>query len=105
MRNGCAGSEPGLGGYWGSVAKDEEQFVRTDLEVVTGAGAEQQSETKAQGEGEGEGQGEADKLAVILKFQLGSSQYATMAFLSVIVTLLYEVSVRHKNTKDSSLAD
>lgn len=58
-------------------AKDEEQFVRTDLEVITGA--EGQSETKAQGEVESEGQGEADKLAVILKFQLGSSQYATMA--------------------------
>ena len=59
-------------------AKDEEQFVRTDLDVLTAAaapGVEGQSETKAQGEGEGE----ADKLAVILKFQLGSSQYATMA--------------------------
>lgn len=59
-------------------AKDEEQFVRTDLDVLTAAaaaGGEGQSEIKAQGEGEGE----ADKLAVILKFQLGSSQYATMA--------------------------
>ncbi|KAL4934566.1 pseudouridine synthase PUS7 [Aspergillus undulatus] len=48
--------------------KDDEQFVKTDLEVMNGkAGAET-----------GQGSG-GDKIAVVLKFQLGSSQYATMA--------------------------
>lgn len=49
--------------------RDDEQFVRTDLEAITAA-TEEETEGK---------QGEEDKLAVILKFQLGSSQYATMA--------------------------
>ena len=44
----------------------DQQLVQTDLETVTG-------KTLAVDEGAG------DRLAVILKFQLGSSQYATMA--------------------------
>lgn len=55
-------------------SEDDEQFVRTDLDAL-----------KAEGEGNGaddvmkEGENAGDKIAVILKFQLGSSQYATMA--------------------------
>ncbi|KAL4818702.1 pseudouridine synthase [Aspergillus spinulosporus] len=54
-------------------SRDEEQFVRTDLENLT-------SKTRDGGNVEkNEEKSEGDKLAVILKFQLGSSQYATMA--------------------------
>ncbi|RJE21787.1 pseudouridine synthase [Aspergillus sclerotialis] len=45
---------------------EDQKFVQTDVEVVRG-------ETKEETPQEG------DKLAVILKFQLGTSQYATMA--------------------------
>ncbi|CAI7574040.1 unnamed protein product [Penicillium pancosmium] len=48
-------------------SEDNEQFVQTDLEKMRGAVEEKTSEL------------EGDKLAVVLKFQLGSSQYATMA--------------------------
>lgn len=51
------------------------QFVRTDLEELRmkGGGGEQGKKTEEEA---GEG---GDKIAVILRFQLGSSQYATMA--------------------------
>jgi tRNA pseudouridine13 synthase len=58
--------------YWAEVraySAEDEQFVRTDLDVASGAG----DRLAAQDPGHG------DKLAVILKFQLGQSQYATMA--------------------------
>ena len=45
---------------------DDQKFVQTDLEVVRGEKME-------------EIPNEGDKLAVVLKFQLGTSQYATMA--------------------------
>lgn len=51
--------------------KDDEQFIVTDLEAVTNHESEK-AEAKTEG-------GKDDKLAVVLKFQLGSSQYATMA--------------------------
>lgn len=51
--------------------KDDEQFIVTDLEAVTNP---ESGKTEAKSEG-----GKDDKLAVVLKFQLGSSQYATMA--------------------------
>ncbi|KAL4873790.1 hypothetical protein BDV12DRAFT_159617 [Aspergillus spectabilis] len=50
-------------------SRDDEQFVRTDLEGLT----------LKQKSGEEPKEEEKDKLAVVLKFQLGSSQYATMA--------------------------
>ncbi|KAL4766468.1 pseudouridine synthase PUS7 [Aspergillus foveolatus] len=56
-------------------SRDEEQFVRTDLEnltLKTRDGGDVDVEKK-------KGKSEGDKLAVVLKFQLGSSQYATMA--------------------------
>ena len=46
---------------------DDEQFVQTDLEKLNG-----KQSTAANADA-------ADKIAVVLKFQLGSSQYATMA--------------------------
>ncbi|KAL4781419.1 pseudouridine synthase [Aspergillus varians] len=66
-------------------SEDDEQFVKTDLEVLTAKsrGGEPVSQNIG-GEEEGGGGGaaagkEQDKIAVVLKFQLGSSQYATMA--------------------------
>ncbi|KAL2871794.1 pseudouridine synthase PUS7 [Aspergillus lucknowensis] len=55
-------------------SKDDEQFVQTDLEALSAKPGEggRSSEERESG-------GPADKVAVILKFQLGSSQYATMA--------------------------
>ncbi|KAL6236999.1 hypothetical protein BDW75DRAFT_205410 [Aspergillus navahoensis] len=56
-------------------SRDDEQFVRTDLENLTFKtrnGGDVDMEKK-------EGGSEGDKLAIVLKFQLGSSQYATMA--------------------------
>jgi tRNA pseudouridine13 synthase len=48
-------------------SEDNEQFVQTDMEKIKGGN--DRAETSQTG----------DKLAVVLKFQLGSSQYATMA--------------------------
>ncbi|KAF7589308.1 hypothetical protein BBP40_004495 [Aspergillus hancockii] len=48
-------------------SKDDEQFVQTDLEKLN---KKQESTVDTES---------ADKVAVVLKFQLGSSQYATMA--------------------------
>ncbi|KAJ0425868.1 pseudouridine synthase [Aspergillus carlsbadensis] len=52
-------------------SRDDEQFVQTDLEALS-AKPKNTSEVKEEGDA-------ADKIAVVLKFQLGSSQYATMA--------------------------
>lgn len=60
--------------------EDGEQFVETDLEKLRkagGAGHGYQGLPKKEGEEAKEGEG--DKIAVVLKLQLGSSQYATMA--------------------------
>lgn len=53
---------------------DNEQFVKTDMELITKRSAQQESSSSATSQPV-----EGDKLAVILKMQLGSSQYATMA--------------------------
>lgn len=77
---------------------EDEQFLRTDLEVLERekkeaegqrigkvgevvASKDGDGESKGAGTEEGEPEGEegADKLAVILRLKLGSSQYATMA--------------------------
>ncbi|PTU22804.1 hypothetical protein P175DRAFT_0453757 [Aspergillus ochraceoroseus IBT 24754] len=56
-------------------SRDDEQFVQTDLEALRSKTSnEEQQQEQQVGSEEG-----GDKLAVILKFQLGSSQYATMA--------------------------
>jgi len=53
---------------------DNEQFVQTDVEVIKrGSSGQQMLDAADQNAAAG------DKLAVILKMQLGSSQYATMA--------------------------
>ncbi|KAF5849061.1 hypothetical protein GGP41_006021 [Bipolaris sorokiniana] len=60
-------------------ARVDEQFVRTDLEALRdGAGAKTKAEAEA-GVEDGEEKEEKDKIAVVIKLQLGSSQYATMA--------------------------
>ncbi|PWY95303.1 tRNA pseudouridine synthase D [Aspergillus sclerotioniger CBS 115572] len=51
--------------------QDDEQFVQTDLEKLKG-----KTETPAEAQSSSDAQ---DKVAIVLKFQLGSSQYATMA--------------------------
>lgn len=78
---------------YGGDGDDEEQFVRTDVEVLGGGDGNGNGNGK---DGDGEkpessteyaaGAGPVDdsekkkkKLAIILKFQLGTSQYATMA--------------------------
>jgi tRNA pseudouridine13 synthase len=53
---------------------DNEQFVDTDMDIIKKQPAEKQSPPAARPDPE-----EGDKLTVILKMQLGSSQYATMA--------------------------
>lgn len=61
-------------------ARVDEQFVQTDLEVLgrerDGAGAKAEAEVRVE---DGEEKEEKDKIAVVIKLQLGSSQYATMA--------------------------
>ncbi|KIX07767.1 uncharacterized protein Z518_02421 [Rhinocladiella mackenziei CBS 650.93] len=64
---------------------DNKQFVETDMERLRGGRTTKTIEGNLQGEPEGEPEGEGKKtrsqpkLAAVLKFQLGSSQYATMA--------------------------
>ncbi|PYH83100.1 putative pseudouridine synthase TruD/Pus7 [Aspergillus uvarum CBS 121591] len=61
--------------------RDDEQFVATDLERLQGQGkdgASVEEAAAAAAAAAAQEQGES-KLAVVLKFQLGSSQYATMA--------------------------
>ncbi|KAK4631860.1 Multisubstrate pseudouridine synthase 7 [Fulvia fulva] len=57
-----------------AYAADNAQMVQTDLEKLEGSGVEA---TKV--EESGDGKAEKDKIAVVLKMRLGSSQYATMA--------------------------
>ncbi|XP_014554192.1 hypothetical protein COCVIDRAFT_105659 [Bipolaris victoriae FI3] len=57
----------------------EEQFVRTDLDVLRDAGDVNTGRKDVVVEEEGEEKEEKDKIAVVIKLQLGSSQYATMA--------------------------
>ncbi len=54
--------------------EDNEQFVKTDMDIIKGQYGGQPSS-----EDVGRGPEKGDKLAVVLKMQLGSSQYATMA--------------------------
>ncbi|KAK4943497.1 multisubstrate pseudouridine synthase 7 [Elasticomyces elasticus] len=63
---------------------DDRQFVETDMDRIKkskqGEKSGEASLDNAQnGDGVGESGGQQSKLAVVLKFQLGSSQYATMA--------------------------
>ncbi|PYI32585.1 pseudouridine synthase TruD/Pus7 [Aspergillus indologenus CBS 114.80] len=65
--------------YWVDVKvyeRDDEQFVATDLERLQGQGKDGASAEEAAAAAQEQGE---SKLAVVLKFQLGSSQYATMA--------------------------
>ncbi|KAI9932270.1 hypothetical protein ASPWEDRAFT_182910 [Aspergillus wentii DTO 134E9] len=55
-------------------SQDDEQFVRTDLDILRRGEAEAEAEAET-----GADAASGDKVAIILKFQLGSSQYATMA--------------------------
>ncbi|GAD94263.1 pseudouridine synthase TruD/Pus7 [Paecilomyces variotii No. 5] len=60
-----------------SYSKDDQQFIQTDLERLKSASEEIVPETSVE---------PGDKLAVILKFQLGASQYATMALRELMKT-------------------
>ncbi|KAA8651408.1 hypothetical protein EYZ11_009216 [Aspergillus tanneri] len=51
-------------------SRDDEQFIQTDLDKLNG---------KEEGAAAAEFSQPGDKVAVVLKFQLGASQYATMA--------------------------
>ncbi|KAL2813734.1 pseudouridine synthase [Aspergillus granulosus] len=53
-------------------SRDDEQFVQTDLEALSSKPKDEVKEESGTADA-------ADKIALILKFQLGSSQYATMA--------------------------
>jgi len=57
------------------------QFVETDMDRLKrkNSRADGASGTVKEGEGSGASDGQQPKLAAVLKFQLGSSQYATMA--------------------------
>lgn len=59
-----------------SYKNDDEQFIKTDLELLR---ENEGAATKEDKDASGENGVEHDKLAVILKLQLGASQYATMA--------------------------
>ncbi|KAJ5682972.1 hypothetical protein N7462_006137 [Penicillium macrosclerotiorum] len=61
-------------------SEDNEQFVQTDLDKLKGNGEG----------GSASGAQAGDKLAIILKFQLGSSQYATMALRELTKGLVRE---------------
>lgn len=52
--------------------RDDEQMVQTDLEKLEGPAQAGASDVTMGEEG-------SDKIAVVIKMQLGSSQYATMA--------------------------
>lgn len=74
--------EPGASSEVRTYKEDDEQFVETDLDVV-----EQKKRVTMKTEPE-----EGDKIAVVLKFQLGSSQYATM----VLRELMKGGTLEHK---------
>ncbi|BDD57494.1 hypothetical protein MPDQ_000249 [Monascus purpureus] len=59
-------------------SQDDEKFVHTDLEVLQSA-SENENGPNTEAAAENSADNKDKKLAVILKFQLGSSQYATMA--------------------------
>jgi tRNA pseudouridine13 synthase len=65
-----------------SYSKEDQQFVETDLDLIKKAsGAEKKDGERERGDvqmEDGETEGEK-KIAVVVKLQLGSSQYATMA--------------------------
>jgi tRNA pseudouridine13 synthase len=54
-----------------AYSEDTEQLVQTDLERIVGSGLSKAAE--------GSDSDEKSRLAVILRMQLGSSQYATIA--------------------------
>jgi tRNA pseudouridine13 synthase len=60
-----------------TYVRDDEQFVQTDLDILKGSGKDSGKNEDSVAEETGEGR--ETKTAVVLKFQLGSSQYATMA--------------------------
>jgi len=63
-----------------SYARDDEQFVETDLQKIENKGKISSGDNRAHEQAETELEGdEPHKIAAILKLQLGSSQYATMA--------------------------
>ncbi|KAF7513870.1 hypothetical protein GJ744_006484 [Endocarpon pusillum] len=66
--------EPGYDIQVRAYKNDNEQFVKTDMDIIKGEPGGQQSSEAVSGDPD-----EGDKFAVILKMQLGSSQYATMA--------------------------
>ena len=59
-----------------AYANENEQFVQTDMERLNAKPAD---DTEAKQEGGAHDEAGKDKIAIVLKFQLGSSQYATMA--------------------------
>ncbi|PGH06101.1 hypothetical protein AJ79_06635 [Helicocarpus griseus UAMH5409] len=61
-----------------AYAADDEQFVQTDLDKLK-AKKNDGGTAEEEAKGPQEGGEKADKLAVVLKLQLGTSQYATMA--------------------------
>lgn len=64
-------------------SKDDEQFVQTDYDLLKG---NSNKSVKAPEGPTDEVQEPADKLAVIIKLQLGTSQYATMALRELMKT-------------------
>ena len=60
--------------------REDEQFVETDLQKIEGKGKVSTDNESISGQPQQDSESEkASKIAVILKLQLGSSQYATMA--------------------------
>lgn len=61
-----------------SYTKEDQQFVETDLDKIKKARGKKEGERESGDVAMEEGEGEK-KIAVVVKLQLGSSQYATMA--------------------------
>ncbi|MCJ1468543.1 hypothetical protein MMC07_007172 [Pseudocyphellaria aurata] len=64
-----------------TYVKENEQFVKTDLDQMSNGPPPKQYDLghSADGAGSGKTPKDAEKIAVVLKLQLGTSQYATMA--------------------------